>query len=375
MTRALNILWFERVFVVLLGVLAAVPECAAQVYVDESSLSASPRGKAELVVCTQNLENYGRYADVKRRMPGVSISAFKKKEAALIARFALAGCDVIAVQELLGSEEQDARGALAELARGLAARTGRTYEVIVGESNDPQIRQGFITAVDRAEIINKVSYAKAELPKISEDQKQRFFSRGPVELQLRVRPFDQAEAKTVTLINFHFKSRSSKGGSDPTGLEFEPHRMEMAEALRRIVTLRQKESLAEGKTLLLLLGDRNSNFDTASARILEGTLRLEDFQKEAPCRLSKRGVPLCRTGTFRSQRYFSVLTGDPQTKRLPGTIRYDNIFSWLDDILLPSESLPAAWSHFQRSGDYDSGVTYHPKEASDHALAWVRLNW
>ena len=347
----------------------------AQPYSSDLSPGRDPRGRAELVVCSQNLDNYGSYTDMKRRNVELSLTAYRQKETALVVRIVEAGCDALALQEVLGATEQASKEALAHLARKLAARTGRSYQVVVGPSNDPFIRPGFIIAMDRAEIVNKVSYVNAELPKITAEERQRYFSRGPLELQLRVKPFDDEEVKTVSLINFHFKSRSMRGGRDPSGLEWEPFRMAMAEGLRRIVDARMKEPLSSGESILVLLGDRNSNFDTATARILEGILTLKDFQGEAPCRLSKRGVPLCKAGTAEAQRYFSVLLGDPATRRLQGTIQYGKVYSWFDDIIMPAESLPYAWLDYAKAGSYACGVIYRPRAASDHALVWARLNW
>jgi hypothetical protein len=117
--------------------------------------------------------------------------------------------------------------------------------------------------------------------------------------------------------------------------------------------------------VLLVMGDRNSNYDVASAKILEGVLALESFQSEGPCRMSKRGVPLCKAGSAFPGKLFSVLTGDPQTRLLPGTFQYKNVFSWLDDILMPPPSLEHALAYADESGDYASGVEWSPTEASD----------
>jgi predicted extracellular nuclease len=183
-----------------------------------------------------------------------------------------------------------------------------------------------------------------------------------------------APDKIVAIVNFHFKSKRG-GEGDPAGLEYETLRMQMAEALRRIVENRHAQSFANGATILVVLGDRNSHFDTASARILEGILTLNEFQRSGKCRLSKRGVPLCQAETRVSQKLFSVLTTDRQASKQPGTFVYKGEFSWLDDILLPAEALPFARSRDAVEGDYDAGVVYKPATASDHAMVYVRLNW
>ena len=151
--------------------------------------------------------------------------------------------------------------------------------------------------------------------------------------------------------------------------------MEMAEALRRIIDSRHKRAFASGESLLMALGDRNGNYDVASARILEGSLVLSNFKKDGGCRLSKRGVPICKPEISLPQRLFSVFARNERVQSLPGTFSYQGEYSWLDDILMPAESLPYAWSSAFTEGRYNSGVVYHPKGASDHAMVYVKLNW
>lgn len=332
-----------------------------------------PRGESELVICSQNLENYGTVTATAART-GLSSSEVKIKESALIKRFALLDCDVIAVQEILSNSEEQGEKVLEQLSAALRGVTARFYDVRVGSSKDPNLRSGFLVAKDRAEILNSLSYTKVELPRITPDQKPRFFSRGPFEIQISVKPRGEGKPRIVTLINIHFKSRAG-GAGDPTGLEWETYRMEMAEALRRIVESRHRKSLVSAEYPLVVLGDRNGNFDLASAKILEGALSLSEFQSEGPCRLSKRGLPLCKEGAQTSQILFSVLTGDPQMKQQPGTFHFKKTFSWIDDILMPVDTLRLAWEKFDQDGDYDSGVVYNPAEASDHSMIWVKMNW
>jgi hypothetical protein len=152
--------------------------------------------------------------------------------------------------------------------------------------------------------------------------------------------------------------------------------MEMAEGLRRVVLQKYKEDLLRDSKPIIILGDRNSHLDSASARILEDRLRLSDFMvKSGVCRLSSKGVPLCRGGVGRGQRFASVLTTDPELRNLEGSHVYRGHGSWLDDILISTTSLRLARTDISREGDYDSGVIYEPSEASDHALVFTRLNW
>lgn len=345
----------------------------AQTRSTEYDTSADPRGRSDLVVCSQNLANYGSFAATKARVSHMLPEDFEEKEESLIKRFSKRKCDIIAVQEVLG-DEGDAKEALDKLGSLLRAKTGRIFGSVVGQSFDPSSRVGFLYALDRVEKLLTVSYAKVELPKLVPDQRPRFFPRGPLELQVRVKASPGGKSRLVTLITFHFKSKRG-GAGDPAELQWETARMEMSEALRRIVAQRHRDALESAERVLILLGDRNSNYDLASAKILEGTLALASFQENGPCRLSKRGVPLCKAGAALAPKLLSVLTSDPQTQLQPGTFQYKKVFSWLDDILLPSPSAQYALRYFDKAGDYDSGVVMTPEAASDHGMVYVVLNW
>ncbi len=346
----------------------------AQVRTALESNDSDPRGLPELTLCTQNLENYGTIKSVRERVASATKELLDYKESKLLERFHSAHCDLIAVQELLGTNDDETKSTLEHLALLLQRRTGRFFEAKAGPSLEGSLHVGFLVARDRARILNSVSYGKVELPKLNEKERPRFFSRSPLEIQLEVFPQGEGIRRTITVVTFHLKSRAV-GARDPSGLEWETYRMEEAEALRRIVENRHARSLASGELPLILLGDRNSNFDSATARILEGVVSLANFQEKGGCRLSKRGVPLCIGGAARPQKLFSILTLDPQTKNRPGTFALDGVYSWLDDIIAPSETLRFAGAAFDGSGDYDSGVIYEPRDASDHALVYAKLNW
>lgn len=332
------------------------------------------RGQVDLTVCSQNLKLFGTFPVLKKRQLSYSKVMHEAKINDLTERFVTAQCDVIAVQEVIGKTDQETEAALNELSMALRKRTNRFFEVRVAPPADGHMTLGFLVALDRANILHTLSYSRVELPRINKKQKPRLFTRTPLEIQLAVQSRDSELVKTVSVINFHFKSKRG-GEGDPTGLEWETYRMEMAEALRKIIEIRHKSSLAASESILLVVGDRNSNFDVATARILEGSLGLASFASEGPCRLSKRGVPLCRAESGLPRKLFSVLTSNEGVHTLPGTFSYKGEYSWLDELLMPAESLRYAWRTSTSEGQYNSGVVYSPKEASDHALVYVKLNW
>jgi hypothetical protein len=333
-----------------------------------------PRGAPDLVVCSQNLKLFGTFESLKQKSPQYKQREHDIKIADLIERFTSVDCDVIAVQEIIGRTQEIAEQGLQEIAKELQRSTNRIFDVRVGPPAEGGMTVGYLVAKDRAAIASALAYARVELPKVSPKEKPRVFTRTPLELQIVVNSRESNQPKTISLVNFHFKSKRG-GAADPTGLEWETYRMEMAEALRRIVEQRHKAAFASSESMLLLLGDRNSNFDVASARILEGSLTLASFRTNGGCRLSKRGLPICKAETYLPRRLFSALTTTRSPETLPGTFEYKGEFSWLDDILLPAESLPYVWSSAFSDAKYASGVVYKPKEASDHAMVYVKLNW
>ena len=333
-----------------------------------------PRGVADFVICSQNLKLFGTFDSMSRGNPAFTRQKYAQKLDDLVSRFTAAKCDVVAVQEVIGKTLADGEAALNQLAARWRERSNRVFSVMTAPPTEGSMTNGFIVALDRVSVLQSLPYGRVQLPKIGSRQKPRLFSRPPFEVQLSVKSRDSELVKAISLVNFHFKSKRG-AKDDPTGLEWETYRMEMSEGLRRVLELRHKDAFASGESILVALGDRNSNFDVASARILEGSLSLDSFGEKGPCRLSKRGVPLCIHESELPRRLFSVLTSNVAVKTYPGTFSYKGEYSWLDDIIMPAESLRYAWQTAYSEGEYASGVVAAPEGASDHSLVYVALNW
>lgn len=338
------------------------------------SIGGDPRGVSDLVICSQNLKLFGTFDSMSRSNPTFTREKFNQKVDDLVSRFLAAKCDVVAVQEVIGKTLADGESALGQLAARWRERSNRIFQVMTAPPSEGSMTNGFIVALDRAAVIQSLPYGRVQLPKIWSRQKPRLFSRPPFELQVSVKGRDSEVVKTISIVNFHFKSKRG-GQDDPTGLEWETYRMEMSEGLRRVLEMRHKEAFASGESILVVLGDRNSNFDVASARILEGSLALSSFGEKGPCRLSKRGVPLCVAESELPRRLFSVLTSNAGAVSYPGTFAYKGEYSWLDEIVMPAESLRYAWQTAYSEGVYASGLVSSPEGASDHSLVYVGLNW
>lgn len=341
-----------------------------------------PRGKPELTVCSQNLNNFGDLKDMTQRFKNYSREKRTEKIDNLIARFRKANCDIIAVQELIGQRQERYESALRELAAIMNQRTGRSFSWVIGTGKDVYSRVAYLIAKDRAKLLHTVSYSRLELPRIDPRDRPTKFLRAPLEIQVQTKPRDNSTPKVVRIINVHFKSKSG-GSRDPARLDWELTRMEMAEALRKIVNSRHEDALDSPSLPLLLVGDRNSFHDSASAKILNGVITLDDFKnhkfkkriQKSKCRVGSKGTPMCYPGVTKPQKLFSVLLNDPQASLAGGTHYYRGKRNWLDDILIDRSSMIHARAKPYVEGDYSSGVVFEPRYASDHALAWVKLNW
>lgn len=330
-----------------------------------------------ITVCSQNLERYGAYDVFMRLNAGDSALNFGEKEAALVERFRSAGCDVVAVQEVLGNTESEASKSISSLAAAVSAGTGRSYKGLVGDTNDSFIRCGFLFDAERLELKETISYRDDELPKLSPHQRPRFFARLPLEIRVSLKSTGARVPPELRLVTFHLKSKSG-GMKDPAGALWETVRMESAEKLHEGLVARNPESFSSGGPVLLVLGDRNSDEKSASAAILRGSLTLSDFQgREPECSLSKTGSALCEGSSTRrdGELLESVLVSDPETGAEAGTHSYRKRTNWLDEILIPAQNLRPALEDPLRAGDYDSGIVAQPRSASDHALVWVRLHY
>ncbi len=347
-----------------------------------SSLAAQTRTNLEnetldtrsntLVICSQNLKNYLGETPRKPQDPPGPVGP-SDKELALIERFDQAACDVIGVQELGGMSDDIAQRNLQRLATLLHARNQRQFSMKIGDVNENAQRNAFLVADDKAQIVHVVTYRKLFLPKIDPTQKPRLFTRSPLEIQISVHGKEGRVDKNISLINFHFKSKSGSK-DDPAALQWETYRMEMAEGIRRVAEDRFKSQIQAGEPVILL-GDRNAHNDTATARILEGSLTLDDFKAKSRCRLSKRGTPLCQTDARRPISFMSLLTYDPETAKLPGTFVYNKVYSFLDDILINVGAINFCREDPNKEGNYMSGIISAHADASDHALIWSKLAW
>lgn len=332
----------------------------------ERSLAA-PFAIPELRICSQNLHRYGESARKGARYKDQRILE------SFIERISQIECDVIALQEVFGRTQKEAQQTLRNFREVLEAETGVEYQQFIGTSNDPYIRNGFLLAQGAAEIVSLKSFADHNLPLLRKHSAAHKFSRGPLLLHLRVAKKERARKRDLLIFNLHFKSKHNSW-KDPARIQYEDLRMEMAEGLREIALTELKHSAKDA--ILLILGDRNSSIDSASAQIFYGSYQLNDFSREGICALDKRLQPTCKKG-FKERKKVLISLFYPKSKKLKvkySSYQYRKQHYLLDDILVR----PKDRRYFLgKNKQLRAGLIgeFSRTEELDHRMAWAELNF
>ncbi len=322
------------------------------------------RGKKELRVCSQNLYNYNPFSS-KRDYQGY----------ALAKRISQKECDVIALQEVLGKDKRSSLKILNKLASLLKKLSGDSYSAYVGSSNDFRIRNGFLVSNKVLTVKNSWTFSDTPLTRVDKFSPGRHFIRGPFALELELKDNSNSiHFKRIILLSFHFKSKWN-AYKDPSKSDFEFSRMQSSESLRKIVE-ELKEKAKESR-VILALGDRNSESNSASSSILSGRNILDDFiNKDSKlCKTSYKLKTLCKPDYKRKIRLvdlFSYRHRKFGNKYKVWSLRFRKKGMLYDEVYIPLKDL---WIASNKDGIPSVGITNKPKKASDHSLLWVDLNW
>ena len=312
---------------------------------------------AELRLCSQNLF---RFNDRSKR---VSDEKREQQKNFLIARFLNVQCDVIAAQEVAGRNREEASATLGELAKSLSQRSGRKFVHYVGDADDRFIRNGFIVARDAGRVLAVKNYGSEYLPRLQQLGPSGHFIRAPIGLQLEVLRREGGAARQFFILNIHAKSKT-RDSKDPSGTKFELVRMEMAEGARQILQ-RERQQLPKD-AVVAIVGDRNSDVGSASARILEGDLRLEDFRAGGGCRLEQNLEADCRDQEARKPPLLGLFAyRREQDRSHTGSIVFRGREELIDEIAIAPEQLPLVTGPTGRLAIGFEGQFY---KGSDHKL-------
>jgi hypothetical protein len=310
-------------------------------------------------ICSQNIFRLGD--------KGVHSEKFDSQAEFLVDRIKDAKCEVIALQEIPGNIEQSAQVTekLINMLNG-AMGSGAKFKDILAKSNDSYIRNGLLYNELLLEVHNVRNMYHDSLPRLSANTAPWSYVRGPLMVELRLR---DVQKKGLVLINYHLKSKS-KGFKDKAGLDFELSRLVSAGGIRERMDDFMKGNAAN--YVEVLLGDRNSESNSASAMILSGELDLDDFRGSKSCEILDNGVPDCAEFHYSKPSFLPALSSKNQNEGIDlATHRYRNKLSILDEIYISSEDSDRVKSE---NGTIRAGVEGVFGEGSDHLLSWIEIS-
>jgi hypothetical protein len=343
--------------------LLGVCPCAG---VTEEAAAHSP--ERTITFCSQNLENFGTYAATLSRMPQMTPERYEVKKNGLVARILEAGCDIVAVQEVVGHGQRQAERGLEVLIENLNSASSRRYRGVLTPSEDPDSRVGFFYDDQVQRLEKVVSLTWEEMPTLDYHYRPQRYSRGP--LVGTFVPTVSPRYRIVVMV-LHLKSKRGSQG-DPAKLQFEPLRMQMAAGIVDQLKARVPEAFIDGsKELLVVAGDRNSEPTSGSARILAGALSLEDFRRGGPCIVLRSGEPSCDPEPVHHPMLYSVLPDGRDSR--DGSFRYKGTASWIDTIMVPYATLRHVGGKVAGAAEAAGRVTWNHPAASDHGMVSVEF--
>lgn len=326
-----------------------------------SAAAEVPCADARIRICSENLERWGDPAGHGGE------GHVQEQRDFLVERMTAAHCDVVALQEVFGRTKRESAQTADALAKALSDATGEHFRGSIGESEDPFIRNGYLVRTSKVEILRERSFLDEPLPRLGRHGPIAHYTRAPTALIARLRGVRSA---SLFLLNIHFKSKHDSF-KDRSGTQFETMRMVMAEAARELLL---REAHSGGRTVVpILLGDRNAGEESATAELLSGKRRIDDFQSGA-CGLSDDDdhVPQCRQSPHEVALIPLLATArrDSAPDVRGGSFSYRGKLELLDEIFISPAQLPRVRDD---RGQLRVGFEGRFFKGSDHKMVWAEL--
>ena len=307
-------------------------------------------------VCSQNIYRLGEKGSFKDNQ-------FQSQLSWLVKRIVNADCSIVALQEVPSKGNKVSTQILEILANNIKGRNGKTFEIVLSNSNDSYIRNAFLVSTDFS-IVKSENWNHDSLPKLDIRSAPWSYARGPLALWLKAKKINSDFE--IFIVTDHLKSKS-KGWKDPNGSQYELSRVLSAASIKR--KFLENKSV---KTLEIYLGDRNAGPSGASSQVLQGRVSFDDFKRGGHCEISSEGSALCSPGAYDVPDMVPVLeTLAAKTNRDLGTFKMgrkeeilDEIYVFKDDEKLIQDKV----------GRIKAGVEGEFRKGSDHLLSWVEIS-
>lgn len=360
-----------------------------------NSLRRDPRGEVELRVCSVNTENLGLKVEVSRVLRGKLAKGTKRRETEIVSQLAQAGCEVVAVQAVLGHDVVAAKAGLMRLAELLQVQTSFAWDAFLGDTNHKFVRSGFLVAKKPGiEVVSTKNYTDTLLPRFETFQLEKFL-RAPFEIALRVKRKGVSQEivydKEVIIMNIDFQDALRPAKEEP-----EAAKMQMAEAVRQLAVYRQHDFDPDLMPIYLVVGNRASGRYSPTTEVLEGGIQLTDFKSDGKCRLDGKNpfqytcaervalgkalLALVATSTTLQEEAQKIVQRQMrQSVQIPTEqqqlLKVSQDQSRLTDIYVFQGDLPSVSRHPMVSSQFAVGEVPVKYLAKGNPLLWVDLNW
>jgi len=352
--------------------------------------AADPRGEPEIRLCSVNIDSYSTVKEYKRVFKAAKLPNRTKIETSVVAAAQSASCDVIALQGLMGQEEEIAQEALETLQKKIQKSLGGEWTSRMGKATSGTLRNAFLVRGDKVRVNQFVSY-EDKAPTSFGAFNINSVARPMIRIDLEVSGVGNASPKTREVMVFTYDFRNADGKL----YEPEAHHMQMADLLRQIVHSELDNYPPERRPIVVLLGDRQGPQAAPGTQLLEGRYRLMDFTLNGKCKLQPDNKVQCDPSMVHLKEFFGVTTeglnveptrkvkkdeaGEKtvlvypsKKKMLPKEIAERKRTS---EVYLSSEDLSLAQVSPTSFGRYQAGIKKVQTSLTESPLVWVELNW
>lgn len=257
-----------------------------------------PRGNPEITVCSINANNYGTKDIWKSTFRRSDIPKRTVMRRTIIKAIREAGCDLIAVQNILGKDDADALQSSQEIL-GYKTEERAGWKTILGAVNR-EVSRNAILYRDKLKLVATEKFTGSRLTSFGSFRLDQL-GVPPLRAVFEVRRAGSDETRNVSVTSFTLKN-SVNFSSDET----EVRRIQLAEFIRtQTASIKRAESEAE--TIVILAGNRAGSADSVGTQILEGRYKLADFLSDGACSFNADGTISCLREKMRPKELFGVV--------------------------------------------------------------------
>jgi hypothetical protein len=352
-------------------------------------VDADPRGAPEIRLCTLDMAYYGGLKDYRRILKAEKLPLREKTERSALRALTKAQCDIVALQSILGTDDKNIDSAMRIFTKKLKKASGAEYDVLLSPANREIVRSGFLVKKGAGDVVRTQYFRNLSFTQFGIFTAKEF-TRMPFELVLKVHGKDGAADKELLLLTFDFRNTFVMAEK-----EREKLRLQMADALRKIVHTELKNFPDDVQPIVVLLGDRRAPKYAPSVQLLEGRLRLVDFAQSGKCTLTEDQKASCASPPKHFKEFFGLssegLSAEPVRRQQeidgvkkqvlvypdPKVLRRQTLKIWnyTTDIYLRSQDLDLASSSIYRQGRYAAGTIPVQSGLAQSPLVWAELNW